>query len=203
MTTSHDNKLRLTDEEERHLGELIALGDQRALDRLVTANLGFVVSVARQYQDRGLSLDDLVSEGNLAMMLAAGKWKPEKGIRFVQYAVWDIRKAIERAIEQQENIIHDAPGSVGFTNSRVDMVVAKTNRNIHDEIGLSSAGSELVGSLGCLNERERKVITMYYGLGTNALTMIEIAMEMGLKRERVRQIRKKAERKLRKPLRKA
>lgn len=203
MTTSHDNKLRLTDEEERHLGELIAQGDKRALDRLVTANLGFVVSVARQYQDRGLSLDDLVSEGNLAMMLAAGKWKPEKGIRFVQYAVWDIRKAIERAIEQQENIIHDAPGSVGFTNSRVDMVVAKTNRNIHDEIGLSSAGSELVGSLGCLNERERKVITMYYGLGTNALTMIEIAMEMGLKRERVRQIRKKAERKLRKPLRKA
>ena len=203
MTTSHDNKPRLTDEEERMLGERISQGDQQALDKLVTANLGFVVSVARQYQDRGLSLDDLVSEGNLAMMLAAGKWKPEKGIRFVQYAVWDIRKAIERAIEQQENIIHDAPGSVGFTNSRVDMVVAKTNRNIHDEIGLSSAGSELVGSLGCLNERERKVITMYYGLGTNALTMIEIAMEMGLKRERVRQIRKKAERKLRKPLRKA
>ena len=202
MDTSHDNKPRLTDEEERMLGERISQGDQQALDKLVTANLGFVVSVARQYQDRGLSLDDLVSEGNLAMMLAAGKWKPEKGIRFVQYAVWDIRKAIERAIEQQENIIHDAPGSVGFTNSRVDMVVAKTNRNIHDEIGLSSAGSELVGSLGCLNERERKVITMYYGLGTNALTMIEIAMEMGLKRERVRQIRKKAERKLRKPFRK-
>jgi RNA polymerase primary sigma factor len=83
------------------------------------------------------------------------------------------------------------------------MVVAKSNRNIHDEIGLASAGSELVDSLGCLNERERKVITLYYGLGTNALTMIEIAMEMGLKRERVRQIRKKAERKLRKPLRKA
>jgi RNA polymerase primary sigma factor len=199
MTTSHDNKLRLTDEEERQLGERIAQGDHNALEKLVTANLGFVVSVARQYQDNGLSLDDLVSEGNLALMLAAGKWKPEKGIRFVQYAVWDIRRAIERAIDQQENIIHDAPSSVGFTNSRVDMVVAKTNRNIHDEIGLSSAGSELLGSLGCLNERERKVITLYYGLGTNALTMIEIAMEMGLKRERVRQIRKKAERKLRKP----
>ena len=199
MDTSHDNKPRLTDEEERQLGERIAQGDQQALERLVTANLGFVVSVARQYQDRGLSLDDLVSEGNLALMLAAGKWKPEKGVRFVQYAVWDIRRAIERAIDQQENIIHDAPSSVGFTNSRVDMVVAKTNRNIHDEIGLSSAGSELLGSLGCLNERERKVITLYYGLGTNALTMIEIAMEMGLKRERVRQIRKKAERKLRKP----
>ena len=202
MDTSHDNKPRLTDEEERMLGERISQGDQQALDKLVTANLGFVVSVARQYQDRGLSLDDLVSEGNLALMLAAGKWKPEKGVRFVQYAVWDIRRAIERAIDQQENIIHDAPSSVGFTNSRVDMVVAKTNRNIHDEIGLSSAGSELLGSLGCLNERERKVITLYYGLGTNALTMIEIAMEMGLKRERVRQIRKKAERKLRKPFRK-
>lgn len=200
MTTSHDNKLRLTDDEERLLGERIAQGDQQALEKLVTANLGFVVSVARQYQDNGLSLDDLVSEGNLALMLAAGKWKPEKGIRFVQYAVWDIRKAIERAIEQQGNIIHDAPASVGFTNSRVDMAVAKSNRNADENIAFLSADSELAGSLGCLNERERKVIILYYGLGTDALTMMEIANEMGLKRERVRQIRKKAERKLRKPL---
>lgn len=201
MATSHDNKSRLSDEEERLLGERIAQGDQKALDKLVTANLGFVVSIARQYQDKGLVLDDLVSEGNLALMLAAAKWKPEKGIRFVQYAVWDIRKAIERAIDQQGNIIHDAPASVGFTNSRVDMVVAKTNRNAHDEVDLADAGSELTGSLGCLNERERMVITLYYGLGTDALTMIEIAEQMGLKRERVRQIRKKAEQKLRKPLR--
>lgn len=201
MATSHDNKSRLSDEEERLLGERIAQGDQKALDKLVTANLGFVVSIARQYQDKGLVLDDLVSEGNLALMLAAAKWKPEKGIRFVQYAVWDIRKVIERAIDQQGNIIHDAPASVGFTNSRVDMVVAKTNRNAHDEVDLADAGSELTGSLGCLNERERKVITLYYGLGTDALTMIEIAEQMGLKRERVRQIRKKAEQKLRKPLR--
>lgn len=200
MTTSHDNKLRLTDEEERQLGERIAQGDQQALERLVTANLGFVVSVARQYQDNGLSLDDLVSEGNLALMLAAGKWKPEKGIRFVQYAVWDIRKAIERAIEQQGNIIHDAPASVGFTNSRVDMAVAKSNRNADESVSFLSADTELTGSLGCLNERERKVIILYYGLGTDALTMMEIADEMGLKRERVRQIRKKAERKLRRPL---
>ena len=200
MATSHDNKLRLTDEEERLLGERIAQGDQQALEKLVTANLGFVVSVARQYQDNGLSLDDLVSEGNLALMLAAGKWKPEKGIRFVQYAVWDIRKAIERAIEQQGNIIHDAPASVGFTNSRVDMAVAKSNRNADESVSFLSADTELTGSLGCLNERERKVIILYYGLGTDALTMMEIANEMGLKRERVRQIRKKAERKLRKPL---
>lgn len=201
MATSHVNKSRLSDEEERLLGERIAQGDQKALDKLVTANLGFVVSIARQYQDKGLVLDDLVSEGNLALMLAAAKWKPEKGIRFVQYAVWDIRKAIERAIDQQGNIIHDAPASVGFTNSRVDMVVAKSNRNAHDEVDLADAGSELTGSLGCLNERERMVITLYYGLGTDALTMIEIAEQMGLKRERVRQIRKKAEQKLRKPLR--
>ena len=139
MTTSHDNKLRLTDEEERQLGERIAQGDHNALEKLVTANLGFVVSVARQYQDNGLALDDLVSEGNLALMLAAGKWKPEKGIRFVQYAVWDIRKAIERAIEQQGNIIHDAPASVGFTNSRVDMAVAKSNRNADENIAFLSA----------------------------------------------------------------
>ena len=200
MTTSHDNKLRLTDEEERQLGERIAQGDHNALEKLVTANLGFVVSVARQYQDNGLALDDLVSEGNLALMLAAGKWKPEKGIRFVQYAVWDIRKAIERAIEQQGNIIHDAPASVGFTNSRVDMAVAKSNRNADENIAFLSADSELAGSLGSLSERERKVIILYYGLGTDALTMMEIANETCLKRERVRQIRKKAERKLRRPL---
>ena len=118
----------------------------------------------------------------------------------MQYAVWDIRKAIEHAIEQQGNIIHDAPASVGFTNSRVDMAVAKSNRNADESVSFLSADTELTGSLGCLNERERKVIILYYGLGTDALTMMEIAEEMGLKRERVRQIRKKAERKLRKPL---
>lgn len=201
MPATNDNKPRLTDEEERQLGERIQQGDQRALDKLVTANIGFVVNIARQYQNAGVLLDDLVSEGNIAMMLAARKWKPEKGIRFVQYAVWDIRKALDKAVEQQGTVIHDAPPSVGFTNSRVDMVVAKTNRNAHEEVDLASAGSDLLQGVNNLNERERKVITLFYGLGEDALTMQEIGEQMGLKRERVRQIRKKAEQKLRKPLR--
>ena len=82
---------RLTEQEEKELGRQIANGDSKALERLITANIGFVVYVARQYQNRGLSLDDLVSEGNIAMMMAAQKWNPDKGVRFVQYAVWDIR----------------------------------------------------------------------------------------------------------------
>ena len=190
----------LSDEQERELSERIKQGDQSAISQLAEANLRFVVKLAATYRGRGLQMDDLVSEGNIGLLNAAAKFDASRGTRFVNYAAPYVRRQMERAIEQQGNIIHDAPASVGFTNSRVDMAVAKSNRNADENIAFLSADSELAGSLGCLNERERKVIIMYYGLGTDALTMMEIANEMGLKRERVRQIRKKAERKLRKTL---
>lgn len=210
-----DSHFILTDAEEAQLGELISQGDQKALDKLVTSNLGFVVSLARQYADKGLELDDLVSEGNIALMLAAMKWDASKGQRFVQYAVWDIRKAMERAIEQQVPIVKkphtdktyvsqvsmDAPLRPGYTRSLGESMPQKNQveqTQITDE---SSFDYELLQSLHVLNEREQNIIRLYYGVDGDSLNMSEIAQMMNLKRERVRQIRKKAERKLRKPMR--
>ena len=201
---------RLSEEEEQALGLLVQKGDAKALDRLITENVGFVVYVARQYQNHGLSLDDLVSEGNLAMMLAARKWNPEKGVRFVQYAVWDIRKALAQAIERNGGTVGikgvsevslDAPCKAGGLTTYADRMKSKDNRNADEEAYMASFGYGLMEGISVLNERERQVIKLYYGIGCDAVTMAEIGEMMSLKRERVRQIRKKAERKLRKPLR--
>lgn len=215
MTTDKKIQHLLTDEEERQLGERIQQGDQHSLDRLVTANLGFVISVARQYQDKGLDLDDLVSEGNIALMMAASKWNPSKGGRFIQYAVWDIRRAITNAISQQNGVVRkpqsangkmsqvsmDAPLRKGYTRTLGETMPAKGHRPQDAETDDASFGYGLLEGIHILNEREKEVVKYYYGLGVEQLTMAEIGEKMGLKRERVRQIRKKAERKLRKPLR--
>lgn len=212
---NNESQKALTEAEERRLGELIAQGDQKALDRLVTANIGFVVSVARQYNGKGLPLDDLVSEGNIAMMLAAMKWDPSKGTRFVQYAVWDIRKAIEHAIDQQVNVVRkpisekshlsqvsmDAPLRVGYTRTLGETMPARDQRSQYEETDNSSMNYGLARGLQVLSPREQEVIRKFYGLECETKTMMEIGIEMNLKRERVRQIRKKAERKLRKPMR--
>lgn len=209
------NQTKLTEVQERELALRIAQGDQRALDKLVTANIGFVVSLARQYANQGLPIDDLVSEGNIAMMLAAMKWDAGKGGRFVQYAVWDIRKAMERAIEQQVGVVRkpvsdqsklsqfsmDAPLRAGHTRTFGETMPSRNQRNQQEQADDSSFVSSLEESIFLLNEREQQVIRMYYGLGCEQMNMMEIALQMQLKRERVRQIRKKAERKLRRPLR--
>lgn len=210
-----DQKHRLTEDEECRLGELVQQGDRHAADTLITANLGFVVSVARQYVGKGLELDDLVSEGNIALMLAAYKWNPSKGVRFVQYAVWDIRRAIEQAIEQQTSIVRkpqsvdmkmsqismDAPLRQGYTRTLGESMPSRDNRPQTEEVDDFSAGYGLLQCLHHLNEREQKVITLFYGLKGEQMNMTEIASLMQLKRERIRQIRKKAERKLRRPMR--
>lgn len=210
-----DIKTRLSEDEERTLGEQIQQGNTKAVDSLVTANLGFVVSIARQYVGKGLDLDDLVSEGNIAMMLAAMKWKPEKGTRFVQYAVWDIRKAMEHALGQQVGVVRkpqkdtlrmsqvsmDAPLRQGYTRTLGESMPARNSRSQQEDVDNNDMGYGLSRCLHVLSERERKVITLFYGLGDKQMNMAEIAGMMQLKRERVRQIRKKAERKLRRPLR--
>ena len=94
----------LTDDEERQLAERIAKGDDRALSKLIEANLKFVVTVARQYKGRGVAMEDLVSEGNIGLMKAAAKFDASKGVRFVNYAVVHIRQAIEKAIDQQAGL---------------------------------------------------------------------------------------------------
>jgi len=204
----------LSDDEERALAERIQQGDDRALEKLVTSNLRFVVSIARQYVDKGLKMDDLISEGNIALMLAAKKWHPKDDERFVNYAVWDVRKAMQEALPEQgpmmtlpkngqeetKNIRRfstDAPLHPGQTNTFGDLLKAgkplTDDATQHNEVSFA-----LTQALHVLNEREQAVITAFYGIGTeDHKTMAEIAEERGLKRERVRQIRKTAERKMR------
>lgn len=187
-------------------------GDNRAIDALITANIGFVVSIAKQYAGKGLPLDDLISEGNIAMMLAARKWNPDKGVRFVQYAVYDIRKAMERAIDQQVSVVRkplsddskmsqlsmDAPLRKGYTRTLGETMPARGQRSQMEETDNTSLNIDLMECINTLNERESSIIKLYYGLAGEQYTMAEIGEMMNLKRERVRQIRKKAERKLRK-----
>ena len=208
----------LTDEEEQALSRRILQGDQRALSKLVEANLRFVVTIARQYKGQGLSMEDLVSEGNLGLMKAAGRFDATKGVRFVNYAVVHVRQAIEKAIEQQAGLYKvpkdvkdelsarqqsmplsvDAP--LGHrTNLSLLSVLVNRDAPMADERIHSEAIEDAVEfALGSLDKRETHVINAFYGIGQEHETMAEIAEDLDLKRERVRQIRDKAVRKLRK-----
>lgn len=203
-------ELLLTEDEECRLSERIQKGDARALNRLVEANLRFVVAIARQYQGQGLSMEDLVSEGNLGLIKAAGKYDASRGLRFVNYAVVFIRQQIERALKKESAEQRVESGRDGQTRS-VDAplgskanvslisVLVNTNSPMADE-RVYNAGIEqaVEQALRALDERESSVVNAFYGIGQDHLTMAEIAVDMGLKRERVRQIRNKAVRKLRK-----
>lgn len=202
-------------EAQRELAERIKSGDEGALNRLVTANLRYVVSIARQFADKTeLKMSDLISEGNIAMMAAARKWNPDKEESFARYAQHDIRKAMQNAIASQSAAMAlprkgtgadgsfrqmsvDAPVHPGQTNTLGDML--KAGRPTTDE-GAENAemSHDISVALQGLSEREQTVMARYYGIGTDdSMTMAEIAESMGLKRERVRQIRKTAERKMR------
>lgn len=208
----------LSDEEERKLSERIQNGDQRALSKLVEANLRFVVSVARQYKGKGVAMEDLVSEGNIGLMKAASRFDASKGVRFVNYAVAYIRQQMERAIDQQAGLYQvpkdvkdevqarqqsmplsvDAP--LGHrANMSLLSVLVNQDAPMADERVHSEAIEEAVEfALGSLDARESKVINAFFGIGQEHETMAEIAEDLDLKRERVRQIRDKAVRKLRK-----
>jgi RNA polymerase primary sigma factor len=206
----------LTDEEERQLAERIRKGDSRAIERLTSANLTYVVSLARQYTNRGLAMEDLVSEGNLGMLQAAAKFSTETGKRFVVFAAPYIREAMEQAIEQQAGLYRvprdvkdnrlekkrsralsiDAPlgGSYELSLGRV---VADRNAVVPGEAMEHEAlVGELSSLVGDLEEREQQVIRLLYGIGAEPKTMMETGLTLGLKRERVRQIRDKAIRKI-------
>ena len=204
----------LSEEEEHALAARIAQGDEAAVTKLVTANLRFVVSIARQYADRGLNMEDLISEGNIALMLSARRWKPKNDGRFVNYAVWEIRKAMEEALPEQSTMVTlpksgkvegsevkrmstDVPLHPGQTNTLGDML--KAGKPMTDDAVVDKEVSfALTQAIRVLNEREREIITSFYGIGgAERKTMAEIGSERGLKRERERQIRKTAERKMR------
>ena len=208
----------LTDEQERALADRIAAGDEKAIDRLTAANLAYVVSVARQYAHRGVDLEDLVSEGNIGMLRAATKFKSAFGKRFVTFAAPYIREAMEQAVEQQAGLYRvprdvrddktekrrskalsiDAPIG-GSPELSLGRVVPDAHAEVPDvwfeEMNLREEFSAL---LERLDARERGVMRALYGLDGAPMTMAETAMVMDLKRERVRQIRNKALRKIHK-----
>ena len=240
-------------EEEVELAQLIKKGDKKALERLTRANLRFVVSVAKQYQNQGLSLPDLINEGNLGLLKAAERFDETRGFKFISYAVWWIRQSILQAISEQSRIVRlplNQVGSVNKINREISKFEQENERRpsvheiadhidlpqdkIDDAMNISgrhlsvdapfsdaedsslldvlvnedipptdiflvdeSLKSEIQTALCALNERERNVIEASYGIGTPELTLEEIGEKYGLSRERVRQIKEKAIRKLR------
>ena len=243
----------LTVEEEVELAARVKKGDQKALETLTRANLRFVVSVAKQYQNQGLSLPDLINQGHLGLIKAAERFDETRGFKFISYAVWWIRQSILQAIAEQSRIVRlplnqvssvnkisqvlsrfeqenerrpsvdeiseqvdlplekidealsingkhvsvDAPFADGEDNSLLDVLVNDNSPSADKQLVLESLRQEIQKALSCLNERERMIIEAYYGIEQPEMTLEEIGTRYGLTRERVRQIKEKAIRRLR------
>ena len=245
-------KLISTDEEVE-LAQKIHKGDQRALNKLVRANLRFVVSVAKQYQNQGLSLNDLVNEGNIGLVKAAQKFDETRGFKFISYAVWWIRQSILQAISEQSRIVRMPLNQVGFqsklskaivnfeqenerrpsvqeladiletdeekvrealgtngkkvsvdapfqdddSNSLIDIMTDEDAPTTDNNMERESLSKDLEAALSTLSEREPQVLKMLFGIGCNEMTAEEVANSLSLTRERVRQIKERALRRLR------
>ena len=244
----------LTPDEEVELARLIRDGNQLALERLTKANLRFVVSVAKQYQNQGLSLGDLINEGNLGLIKAAQRFDETRGFKFISYAVWWIRQSILQALAEQSRIVRlplnrvgslnkisktfsdleqkferepspeelaevlditaaevvdtlkisgrhvsmDAPFVQGEENSLLDVLEDESGDKPDFGLITDSLRREVQRALSTLTQREAEVVTFYFGLnGEHAMTLEEIGEKFNLTRERVRQIKEKAIRRLR------
>lgn len=239
-------------DEEVELAQRIRRGDQAALDKLVSANLRFVVSVAKQYQNQGLSLPDLIDEGNLGLIKAAQKFDETRGFKFISYAVWWIRQSILQALAEQSRIVRlplnqvgslnkiskelsrfeqeherrpsaseladrlnvpvekvtdsmkvsgrhisvDAPFVEGEDNSLLDVLPNEDSPMADQSLNQESLSKEVGRALEQLSPRERDILMMFFGIGCQELTLEEIGAKFNLTRERVRQIKEKAIRKL-------
>ena len=240
-------------EEEVELAQRIKKGDKEALEKLTKANLRFVVSVAKQYQNQGLSLPDLINEGNLGLIKAAEKFDETRGFKFISYAVWWIRQSILQALAEQSRIVRlplnqvgslnkinkafarfeqehertpsaeelanelelpkekvtdtlrvagrhisvDAPFADGEDNSLLDVLVNADSPNADRGLINESLATEVDRALEILTERERDIIRYFFGIGCSEMTLEEIGEKFDLTRERVRQIKEKAIRRLR------
>ena len=173
-------------------------------DKLVTANMGYVVTLARQYKSDILSTDDLVSEGAIGLMKAVEKYDASKGKPFVTFAAPYIRRAIEKAISRLTTDIDtrstDESLPVGSRNNYTLLNVLEDKNAVRADAAVEeiTLTDDLLKCMNVLNEREQRVVNLYYGNGYERQTMAEIAETMGLKRERVRQVRDQALQKLRK-----
>lgn len=242
----------ITADEEVELAQRIRQGDDQALERLVRANLRFVVSVAKQYQNQGLSLPDLINEGNLGLIKAAEKFDETRGFKFISYAVWWIRQSILQALAEQSRIVRlplnqvgtlnkinkaqgrfeqefermpsdeelaelvdlpqekikdtmrvsgrhvsmDAPFADGEDSSLLDVLVNEESPNADRGLVSESLSTEIGRTLETLAPREREILMAFFGIGCQEMTLEEIGDRFGLTRERVRQIKEKAIRKL-------
>jgi RNA polymerase primary sigma factor len=243
----------ITVEEEVELAQRIKKGDRLALEKLTRANLRFVVSVAKQYQNQGLTLPDLINEGNLGLIKAAEKFDETRGFKFISYAVWWIRQSILQALAEQSRIVRlplnqvgslnkinkafskfeqenertpapeeiaedldlpkekvadtlrvsgrhvsvDAPFVDGEDNSLLDVLVNSDSPKADRDLVKESLTREIERVLSTLTERERDIIKLFFGIGCQDMTLEEIGEKFGLTRERVRQIKEKAIRRLR------
>ena len=243
----------ITVEEEVELAQAIKKGDRQALEKLTRANLRFVVSVAKQYQNQGLSLPDLINEGNLGLIKAAEKFDETRGFKFISYAVWWIRQSILQALAEQSRIVRlplnqvgslnkiskalqkfeqenerrpsaeelavvldipvekvtdslkvsgrhismDAPFVEGEDNSLLDVLVNDDAPVADRKLINESLQKEIDRSLSTLTERESDIIKKFFGIGCQEMTLEEIGDKFQLTRERVRQIKEKAIRRLR------
>jgi len=241
-------------QEEVRLAKLVKQDDQDALNKLVQANLRFVVSVAKQYQNQGLSLGDLINEGNLGLIKAAKRFDETKGFKFISYAVWWIRQAILQALAEQSRIVRlplnrvgalhkigkvssdleqnygrepsadeiaerldmssnevtdtlkissrhlslDAPFQEGEDNRLLDVLEDEVQAPPDEDLFDEALQKEVVKALSTLTDREAEVIRLYFGIGREKpMTLEQIGTRFGLTRERVRQIKEKAIRRLR------
>lgn len=240
-------------EDEVELAQKIRKGDRESLEKLTKANLRFVVSVAKQYQNQGLSLPDLINEGNLGLIKAAEKFDETRGFKFISYAVWWIRQSILQALAEQSRIVRlplnqvgslnkiskafsrfeqenerkpspeelaelldmpidkvgdtmkvsgrhisvDAPFVEGEDNSLLDVLVNDDSPMADRGLVNESLSREIERALDTLSEREKQIIQMFFGIGHQEMTLEEIGDRFSLTRERVRQIKEKAIRRLR------
>ena len=244
----------ITAEEEVELARKIRSGDRRAVETLTRANLRFVVSVAKQYQNQGLSLPDLINEGNLGLIKAAEKFDETRGFKFISYAVWWIRKSIMQAINEQSRIVrlplnqvstltkcqkvlskfeqeHERLPSMDelaeimdLTKERLSETMASSGRHMSFDAPFSedndggtlidiieskelpvtdnrlmseSLGTEIERAFSTLSERESVILRFIFGVGVPESSIEEVGIKLGLTRERVRQIKEKALKKLR------
>lgn len=209
----------LSDDQERQLAQRIQEGDATAISELVEPNLRFVISIAKQYTGNDVSFDDLVSEGNIGLMKAAARFSPYPGKRFVQFAAPIVRDTIEQFISKHSGLYKiphgesskaelclshpasvDAPIPAGSNNnfSLLNLIENVDAPYADKQLTKEDVENRLHAIFTQLDERERQVMSLIYGVGTDRHTMAEVGMAMNLKRERVRQIRDKALRKLRK-----
>lgn len=205
----------LTEEQEKELSEQIMNGNRRAVEKLTTANLRFVVSVARKYQNRGVDMADLVSEGNLGLIRAAERYDARQGCRFISYALPFVRKNIERAIAEQTTLYSIPKDETSqFEKKRSKALSADAPLGGRNNVNLlsllvnndapaadcsatdTSFNAAVKSAIEKLNERERQVMTLFFGIDSDKMTLAEIGKKMELKRERIRQIRDKALRKM-------